>query len=288
MIKRIRVKLDSWDLRSLVLTILFLSLGAVSFLYFTNIRDRWRTSDELKFRGQTEGKIIEIGKTDQISQSKWNGTKIYTDSYKVTYRYNVDGQSFQGTDIIPLNELNRLLLTEVVDKRSGDVCLVKFDINEPSKSLLVDMKYRDSSVSGIKLRNSESVEKMLGRGRNYQDPNVDETQVVNADGRQILTMIFYPGGTVNEVYAFRVSYNTENIHSDLKLAVSYFESGRKIKLGLTVEEVKSKLGTPSKVEIENGLTIWTYKSEIKDDLYFGRYDFRDEKLVQFWFGEEYP
>ena len=61
---------------------------------------------------------------------------------------------------------------------------------------------------------------------------------------------------------------------------------KKIKLRLTENQVKSKLGTPSQTSTDNGLTIWRY--EKTDDLYFGRYDFKDGRLIQFWFGDDYP
>ena len=99
-------------------------------------------------------------------------------------------------------------------------------------------------------------------------------------------MIFYPGGTIKDFYAFRVNYNPKNIRPNLKIETKDFVTGKGIKLGLTENQVKTKLGTPSKKSVENGLTIWRY--EMKDDLYFGRYDFKDGRLIQFWFGEEYP
>jgi len=151
---------------------------------------------------------------------------------------------------------------------------------------VIDQKYRDNAVNEIKLRAPETVEKVLGKGRNYVDQDEDETEIVNGDGKQLLTMIFYPGGTTNDFYAFRVEYNSKELKPNLKIQTKDFVTGKKIKLGLTESEVKSKLGTPSQISTDNGLTIWRY--EKKDDLYFGRYDFKDGRLIQFWFGEEYP
>jgi hypothetical protein len=151
---------------------------------------------------------------------------------------------------------------------------------------LTDQKYRDNSVNGLKLRDPDTVEKVFGKGKNYVDPDDDETEVFNGDGKQLLTMVFYPGGTINDFYAFRVNYNPKNLKTNLKIETKDFVTGKGIKLGLTENQVKSKLGAPSKKLVENGITIWRY--EMKDDLYFGRYDFKDGRLIQFWFGEEYP
>ena len=136
--KRLSEKFDSWDLKSLFLTILFLSIGLFLFFYFTGIRDRFRTEDKEKFKGQTTGEIIKVEKADRISQSKWNGTKIYIDSYKVTYRYDIEGLSFQSTDIIPLTTTNQKLLTEILEGGTNNICVVKFDTDNPKKSLLIE------------------------------------------------------------------------------------------------------------------------------------------------------
>jgi hypothetical protein len=151
-----------------------------------------------------------------------------------------------------------------------------------------DLKYLDNSVNEITLRTPETVENVFGQDKNYVDQDDDQTEVVNNDGKQLLTMIFYPGGTINDFYAFRVSYNTRDLKPNLKIETKDFVTGKNIKLGLTENQVKNTLGTPTKIATENGLTIWRYETEEKDDLYFGRYDFRDGKLIQFWFGEEYP
>jgi len=147
-------------------------------------------------------------------------------------------------------------------------------------------KYRDNGVNGIKLRDPKTVAKVLGDGINYLDKDDDEKEVVNGDAKQLLTMIFHPGGTINEFCEFRVSYNTENLKTKCKIDDKDFITERKIKLGLTEQQVKNKLGTPSEITTDKGLIIWRY--EKKDDLYFGRYDFKDGRLIQFWFGEEYP
>jgi hypothetical protein len=135
--KRLREKLDSWDLKSFFLTILFLSLGLFLFFYFTDIRDRFRTEDKEKFKGQITGEIVSVEKAERISQSKWNGTKIYVDSYKVTYRYNIEGERYQSVDIIPLTTTNQKLLTGILERRTNNNCTVKYDTDDPNKSLLV-------------------------------------------------------------------------------------------------------------------------------------------------------
>lgn len=136
--RRIKETLESWDLKSLFLTILFLSIGLVIYFYFADIRDRFRTSDEEKYRGQTKGEIIDVQKADRITQSKWNGTKIFVDSYSVSYRYEVNGQEFTRRDVISVTAKNQELLKQILDRGSNNICFIKFDIEDPQKSLLVE------------------------------------------------------------------------------------------------------------------------------------------------------
>lgn len=136
--KRLKEKLDSWDFKSFFLTILFFSIGLFLFFYFTGIRDRFRTDDKEKFKGQTSGQIVKVEKADRISQSKWNGTKIYVDSYRVTYRFDVDEQVFENTDIIPLTTVNQQLLTKILERGTNNNCVVKYDTDNPHKSIIVE------------------------------------------------------------------------------------------------------------------------------------------------------
>jgi hypothetical protein len=60
------------------------------------------------------------------------------DSYKVTYRFNILGQAFQNTDIIPLTIVNQKLLTEIVERGTNNVCVVKYDTDDPNRSIIVE------------------------------------------------------------------------------------------------------------------------------------------------------
>ena len=136
--KWLREKLDTWDLKSVFLTILFLSIGVFLFFYFTDIRDRFRQDDKEEFKGQTEGKIISTKPIDRIKQSKWKGTEILVDSYKILYSYKVDGREFQNTDIIPLTTKNEKYLKSILERKTNDIFLVRFDLKHPDKSILIE------------------------------------------------------------------------------------------------------------------------------------------------------
>jgi hypothetical protein len=135
--KWLREKLDTWDLKSLFLTIFFLSIGVFLFFYFTDdIRDRFRQDDKDEFEGQTEGEIISVEPIDRVKQSKWKGTEIFVDSYKILYRYKVDGREYQSTDIIPLTTKNEKFIRTILYKKKNETFLVRFDLRDPDESVL--------------------------------------------------------------------------------------------------------------------------------------------------------
>jgi hypothetical protein len=135
--KKLKEKLDSWDLKSAILTIAFLSIALFALVYFTGFRERIRRNKIDEFKGQATGEILSIEKIDRMTQSKWKGTKIYIDSYKVSYQFRVAGRIFKNTDFIPVTAKNLKLLSKILKKEST-ICLVKFDTDDPNKSILVE------------------------------------------------------------------------------------------------------------------------------------------------------
>jgi hypothetical protein len=136
--KWIKEKLDTWDLKSIFLTIVFLSIGVFLFFYFPGIRDGFRQEDQEEFKGKTECKIIAAEPIDRIKQSKWKGTEIFIDSYRILYSYKVNEREFQGTDIIPLTTKNEKYIKTVLNRKADDPFLVHFDLNDPGKSVLIE------------------------------------------------------------------------------------------------------------------------------------------------------
>jgi uncharacterized membrane protein len=134
---KIKERLDSWDLRSMLWTIFIISITLFLIFYFTGIRDRFRADDKEKFEGQIKGEIVSVESIEKISHSKSKGTLIYTDGYNVSYQYSVNGQAFNSIDFIPLTTKNQKLLTTILERKSN-ACFVKFDVQDPTKSILIE------------------------------------------------------------------------------------------------------------------------------------------------------
>ena len=139
MIKKIKEKIDSWDLKTVFQTSIALAVIFFIVFYLLTMRDRIRQEDEKEFKGQTTGQIISVTPKEMMSQTKSRGTEIYVDSYDVLYEYKVNGQLYQQTDNIPLTASNQKLLKKIL-KRSDETLLVAFDLNNPKKSILVESK----------------------------------------------------------------------------------------------------------------------------------------------------
>jgi hypothetical protein len=138
--KKIKETLDSWDWKSISLIILILSIGLVIYFYFISVTDGFRTSKEENYKGLTKGQIVNIQKIARMTQSKWNGTKIIADKYSISYRYEINGQKFERTDVIPITRKNQKLLKEILDNGLNGICSVKFDVDDPNKSLLIQSR----------------------------------------------------------------------------------------------------------------------------------------------------
>jgi hypothetical protein len=138
--KALRERLDALDVKSVLLTILFLSLAFIAFFYYGDIRDLFRAREKQNYTGLTQGEVISIEPIQRVTQSKWKGVKIFVDSYKITYRYFVNGQSFQREDIVPVSDENEALLNSLLNVKDKATCSVKYDTEDPKKSILVKMR----------------------------------------------------------------------------------------------------------------------------------------------------
>jgi hypothetical protein len=134
---RLRERMDSWDLKSFFITVFLISGLLVLFFYASDIKDRLRTADEESYTGKTNGTIIKVDTVERISQSKYKGTIIDVESYEVTYRYIVNGHGFEGSDMIPASTKNLPLLKAILGDGDQSRIMIKFDIDDPKKSLLI-------------------------------------------------------------------------------------------------------------------------------------------------------
>jgi hypothetical protein len=165
----------------------------------------------------------------------------------------------------------------------------------------------DTSVIDIFLSNPKQSEKILGNkisliiydGSSDNDflPHVN---YYNKSKKEILTLVSFPGGIKNsfqEIY-IRYAKNSEKEFVNHLNNIPFFITGKGIKLGISKKSLISLLGDNYKIGSDNNIEILSYTFEegnyhsFLDEyglpLYYGMYTFKNDKLINFSFGFEYP
>ena len=152
-------------------------------------------------------------------------------------------------------------------------------------------QFNDTTINGIKLNDCDTIEKLFGD--NYiLLPDIDDLpsiQILNNKESQLLTMYMWNGSSKCDFSQFQVeltSTNKKYLQKPFKLTLNNFKSGKTIYLGITSDQLKSKIGKPNEIRKEKGLIIFSYQQF--NDLYFADYYFKTDKLIKFRYGNEYP
>lgn len=152
-------------------------------------------------------------------------------------------------------------------------------------------QFYDTTINGIKLNDCDTIEKLFGD--NYKLlPDIDDLpsiQILNNKQSQLLTMYMWNGSSNCDFSQFQVEYITTNpkyLQKPFKLRLDNFKSGKTVYLGITSDQLRSRIGKPNEVRNEKGLTIFSYQQY--NDLYFADYYFKADKLIKFRYGNEYP
>lgn len=160
----------------------------------------------------------------------------------------------------------------------------------------------DISVNNIYIDDPESSVKVLGKQIDLIEPDNDfpQVNVYNKDKTQILTLIFHYGGIRNSFSEFRIKLakSNSNLPSKHLQNIENFVTGKKISLGMTKNELVNILGNKySETTKEAGILIeYEIDDYDKSDFlkkynmphYYGRYHFKDNKLIEILFGFTYP
>jgi len=152
-------------------------------------------------------------------------------------------------------------------------------------------RFKDSTINNINFGDCDTIQILFGSQYNLLPDNQDlpSIQILNNKENQLLTMYMIYGSIKCDFQQYQIEYTLKKDNSitmPLRLNVEQFKSGRGIHLGLTAQELRIKIGSPTSVRTENELTILIY--EEYNNLYFAKYYFRNNKLVKFRFGFENP
>ncbi|MBW7871335.1 MAG: hypothetical protein H3C39_09760 [Flavobacteriia bacterium] len=177
---------------------------------------------------------------------------------------------------------------------------IKTEQKSPTLNTLANQKQvfnPDIMINELQLGNPESIIKNIGdlKDKIKEEESLPYVKVSNKDNSQILELILFPGSGYNDVYQFKVSYNTDKERVPSKLNDLEFITESNIKLGITkaiLISIKGKGfiedGNIIKYEItESDNPIFLQKYNLP--VYYAEYIFDDNNLLtRFDFGFIYP
>ncbi|MEZ2440403.1 hypothetical protein AB6805_01680 [Chitinophaga sp. RCC_12] len=114
----------------------------------------------------------------------------------------------------------------------------------------------DTAVNGIYLNDYSTTERVLGKSiwnkQFEQGRSLPRIELINKSKTEVLRLFFHYGGSKNAVDEFEISY-IDGAYKAPKLAVvtsdQCFVTSRKIRLGITREEIVKILGNNYKTDI---------------------------------------
>lgn len=155
----------------------------------------------------------------------------------------------------------------------------------------------DTSVSGIKIRDMESVLKVLGKQTKLEGDMAHTFYSI--DKRQKLVLKVHPGDYYNNVSIFNISYSKTSMENLRRLNSKEFETEKGIKLGISKKKIIEIFGSCYLAEdsTKNSITL-NYKLELDSTtsflsrnnmpVYYARYKLLNENLREIEFGFDYP
>jgi len=192
-----------------------------------------------------------------------------------------------------------LLISYLLSNLTGSISYHNPGLNSVSNPPACVFNNPDTSVIGVKIRNAESATKVLGAEAKLEGGN---TYIFySKDNKEELQLIVFPGDKMNQVSIFKIMYHSGPEQKFKALNSSKFETEKGIKLGMGQSEVVSKLGDCYTVMGGTGdQTELHYAISTPDDSktkllkhqnmpsYYADYRFKNNKLVNFEFGFDYP
>jgi hypothetical protein len=137
MIRKFFEKIRFWDFKSFFATVIFLAILGSIYFYLHTIRSNFREEKIKSLTGETDAKIVSAEGIEMMSQSR-RGAKFYIDHYKVNYHYNINGKDYRRTDLISVSPENKKLIHKILNRTSGDRFRIKYDFENPSKSVIYE------------------------------------------------------------------------------------------------------------------------------------------------------
>lgn len=158
------------------------------------------------------------------------------------------------------------------------------------------------ALSGIQLNDAQSAKTPFGMQPVLDDPDSDRPKafICNADRSERLALVYYEGDTAYVISEFRVEQVATRYVDCTQptTPIEQFVSGKGIALGMQREQLVRILGEPHQEHFQLDEIVLIYRIDDKNasgflqhysaPAYFGQYHFRQDQLVRFSFGFEFP
>jgi hypothetical protein len=154
----------------------------------------------------------------------------------------------------------------------------------------------DSTINNkLYLLDGLSIENELGdlMAQLNEDADLPDTYLLSTDGKQYLRLVFFPGSSNNEFATYEVGYSTIKLKNKRKISFKSFQTEKGIRLGLS----KSKFLSIMKNHVKKKGNTYLLRITKSNDPFLKKYDmpiyeakyfFKNNVLVKFYFGFEYP
>lgn len=157
----------------------------------------------------------------------------------------------------------------------------------------------DTVVAGIRIEDGESTLRVIGGDPLLNDDALPNASFLSQDKKQTLTIYFHPGDSKDDFSEFEVRY-TSKFRNKNVLTPDVFRTNSGIELGMSEKDITTKIGDCYKAkknthgnkvvryEITNNKHDEEFLTRYNMPEYYAEYEFKNDKLVKFRFGFEYP
>ena len=147
----------------------------------------------------------------------------------------------------------------------------------------------------IYLLNRASIEKEIGdvMPKLNKEKDLPDVYFLSSNGKEYLRLIFLPGGFKNGFGVFEVGYSSSKMNKKERVKFRSFYTEKGVKLGMTKTKFLSIMGTHIKrvkgtyvlkIDKANDPFLEMYNMPI----YEAKYSFKNNHLIKFSFGFDYP
>lgn len=176
---------------------------------------------------------------------------------------------------------------------------LKYEALEALKKSGCSLTDPDTSISGIKIRDSETATRIIGKKDEID--STDHYHYYSAYERETLTLTQHPGDGKYNISIFKVEKSGKKTNGYRILNIDTFKTEKGIKIGMNKKQITDRFGfCYAPIDSMDGYIELYYRLEMPKDsktkllennnmpIYYASYKLSNDSLYNFEFGFEYP